>query len=90
MASMCEINNKQLELTFPTQWEYKLIAPVDVDVKEEVKDILADKEHTISASNVSKEGKYQSHSAKVTVNSHEERKELFEKLKAKPNIKYVL
>lgn len=90
MASICEINNKQLELTFPTQWEYKLIAPVDIDVKKEVSDVLGHKEHTITASNVSKEGKYQSHNAKVTVDSHEERKELFEKLKAKPNIKYVL
>ncbi len=83
-------NTKELELNFPTKWQYKIIIQKEHDAKKVTKDILKDKEHKITKSQNSSKGKYTSHTLEVLINDHEERKAIFEDLKKHKDIKFVL
>lgn len=83
-------NTKELELKFPALWQYKLIMQKDNDAKKIAKDVLKNKEHKIKKSQDSSKGNYTSHTLEVSVDNHEERKEIFEDLKKHKDIKFVL
>ena len=83
-------NTNELNLNFPTAWQYKLIMGKKHDAKKIAKDILKDKEHEIKKSQNSTKGNYTSHTLEVLVDNHEERKAIFEDLKKHKDIKFVL
>lgn len=84
------MNSKELQLNYPCNWEYKTVLESSYDIKEIVKDVLGDKEHSIKKSNNSKTGKYHSHIVSTLVNSDDERKAIFDNLKNHKFIKFVL
>lgn len=83
-------NLKDLKLDYPCKWEYKAVLESHHNIKEIVKSILDDREHSIKKSNNSKTGKYQSHTVSTLVHSDDDRKAVFEELKNHESIKFVL
>jgi len=84
------VNIKDLKLNYPCKWEYKTVLESEYNVKEIVKSVLNNREHSIKKSNNSKTGKYQSHTVSTLVNSDDDRKTIFEELKNHQHIKFVL
>ncbi|CZE46003.1 HP0495 family protein [Campylobacter geochelonis] len=81
MASICELNSKKPEISYPNFWEYKVIMDSKEHDEKKLEEIVANKEHKISFSKHSNGGKYMSFNVSVLVNSEAERVELFEKFK---------
>lgn len=90
MATTCDINGKKPEITYPCEWEYKLIIVNGVDINEIVKNTLKEKPYNLSLSNESKTGKYESYNLSLEVKSETQREEFFTSFKKNENIKYVL
>ncbi len=83
-------DTKELKLEFPTIWHYKLVMQKENDAKKILKDVLKNREHKIKKSQNSSKGNYVSHTVEVLVDSHEERKAIFDDLKKHKEIKFVL
>lgn len=90
MAIICDLNGKKPEISYPSEWEYKIIITKNLDVKKIIEDILKGKEYSLKASKTSKEGKYESYSVKTLVTNEDEREEFFSSFKSHENVKYVL
>ena len=86
---MISLDNKELELNFPCEWEYRVIGEFKEKIEIAVFEII-DKKYQLKASKVSKKGKYKSFSIKISVESDKERIIIFEKLKQHSDIKMVL
>ncbi len=84
------MNTKELKLTYPCKWEYKTVLEAHHNIKEIVKSLLDNREHSIKKSNNSKTGKYQSYTVSTLVHSDDDRKAVFEELKNHESIKFVL
>ena len=68
------------DIDYPTQWNYKLIGR-DLDkliccVKDAMKE-AGDKAHTCTQGNVSKNGKFHAYNTSCSVNTEEERNQIF-------------
>ncbi|WP_024955021.1 HP0495 family protein [Sulfurospirillum arcachonense] len=83
-------NLQELKLTYPCHWEYKAILETQHDIKEIVKSVLNEREHSIKKSQNSKKGKYVSYTIKTLVHNDDDRKSVFEELKQHQSIKFVL
>lgn len=90
MATTCDINGKKPQITYPCQWEYKLIVLQNTDINKIIKSIINDKPYNVSLSNESKNGKYESFNLSLEVESQEQREEFFAKFKQNEQTKYVL
>lgn len=88
MAQICEINGKKPQITYPTFWEYKVIFDNFADENSIIKECVGDKNHKLTPSNSSKNGKFKSFNLVVLVSSENERLELFSLLKSRS--KFVL
>ena len=87
MATTCDLN-KEPEIIYPNFWEYKIIV-LDSDNAEAIaQGVVGERQHKITPSKSSKDGKYKSYNLSVLVNSSEERLEIFSALKRV--CKYVL
>lgn len=86
---MISLDNKKLDLSFPCDWEYRVIGEFKERIEVAVFEIV-DREYDLKPSKTSKKGKYQSFSIKVNIQSDEERVTIFEKLKSHSDIKMVL
>ena len=86
------LNDKKqkLELEYPTLWNYKVIGLEKQAIKQAIKDVILEREHTLKHSNKSKTGKYISMNLEIIVTSDDERNFIFESLKTHTNIKMVL
>ncbi len=89
MVNINEVNQK-LELDYPCQWRYKLIGQDADMIKQAVKEIILEREHTIDFSNTSCSGKYLSMNLDILVQNEDERQFIYESLKAHIHIKMVL
>jgi putative lipoic acid-binding regulatory protein len=87
---MVTLAGKKPEISYPTNWEYKVIGEDKAKTKKAVKDIVNDKEHTIKESKKSKTGKYTSFSVNVLVFNEDERLFFFEEFSKHKEIKYVV
>jgi len=68
---------KRPNITYPTQWNYKLIGR-DLDkLIYCVKDAMQDKKHTCTQGNTSRTGKFHSYNTSCIVENEEERNKLF-------------
>ena len=88
MAQICEINDKKPQITYPAFWEYKVIFDSFADENSIIKECVGDKNHKLTPSNSSKNGKFKSFNLVVLVSSEHERLELFSLLKSRS--KFVL
>lgn len=90
MATICEINGKKPEISYPCFWEYKLIINSSQKLENIIKEALKDKEYKISKSNKSKNNSYESYNVSIFVLCEDERLALFENFKQNKQIKFVL
>jgi len=85
-----DLNNKRPNITYPCEWEYKVIG---TNVDEMIKVIelaVFGMEYEINSSNVSSKGKYFSLNLRVFVESETIRDIIFAKLEANAFVKMVL
>lgn len=87
MATTCDLN-KEPEISYPNFWEYKIIVPRSENAEAIARGIVGERQHKITPSKSSKEGKYKSYNLSVLVNSNQERLEIFSALRRV--CKYVL
>ena len=86
----CTLGGKKVELTYPCEWEYKVIVETHIEIKTVTLCVLGEREHGIKKSNNSKGGKYQSHNISLLVHNDDDRHMIFEQLKKDKNVKMVL
>ncbi len=84
------IQGKELDLHYPSNWSYKLISTSEDGINQAVKDVIGDREHTLVHSKNSKGGKYTSMNLDIIVNDEDDRNNLFTAFKKDSNIKMVL
>ncbi len=82
--------DKELGLTYPTNWEYKLITDTTDDLKNSIKELLGSRNYKLTFSKKSKNGKYDSYILSLIVHSDEDRKGIYESLKKDKNIKIII
>ena len=87
MATTCDLN-KEPEIIYPNFWEYKIIIEESDDAQAIAQSVVGERQHKITSSKSSKEGKYKSYNLSVLVNSNQERLEIFSALRRV--CKYVL
>jgi uncharacterized protein len=81
---------EKLELEYPCDWAYKLIASEKKALEKAIHDVIEEREHKLTHSNNSKTGKYVSMNLKLLVHNEDDRNFIYEALKAHSNIKMVL
>jgi len=82
--------DQKLELTYPTDWRYKIVGAEREKLEQAVRDVILEREHTLSHSNASRTGKYVSMNLDLLVQNEDERQFIYEALKAHQHIKMVL
>lgn len=83
-------SNKKLELTYPCNWCYKVIASEKEALQKAIHDVIEEREHSLTHSNKSKAGKYTSMNLDILVHNEDDRTFIFEALKRHQDIKMVL
>ncbi len=81
---------EKLELDYPCQWLYKIIAMDEKSLLRAIKEIFDDTKYVLSHSNTSSSGKYISYNLELTVHSEESRNFFYLALKEHPAIKMVI
>ncbi len=87
---MISLDDKKLELTYPCQWNYKVIIESHVEISAVTASVLGERDHTVRKSNNSKNGKYKSHNVSLLVHNDDDRHEIFQQFKCHDNVKMVL
>jgi len=83
-------SKEKLELEYPCSWTYKLIGLEKEVIQKAVHDVILEREHKLSHSNKSKTGKYVSMNLDILIQNEDERRFIYEALKAHQHIKMVL
>jgi len=83
-------NQKKVVLEYPCNWCYKVIATEEAALKQAIKDVITEREHTLAPSNKSKTGKYISMNLDLLVHNEDDRTFIFDALKRHQDIKMVL
>ena len=81
---------EKLELSYPCNWAYKLIAGEKEALEKAIHDVIQERAHSLKHSNNSKSGKYISMNLELLVHNEDDRNFIYEALKAHNNIKMVL
>ena len=86
------MNEKKVELEFPLDWEYKLIALDTPEMGASIAGILKNQgfNSTPSAGNRSKNGKYRTYHVQARIESRESLDNLARALSACPGVKFLL
>ena len=85
-----KLEGKKLELEYPCNWCYKVIASEKEALQNAVKDIVDQREHKLTDSNQSKSGKYVSMNLDMLVHNEDDRQFIYDALKKHNDIKMVL
>ncbi|MBA1438676.1 MAG: DUF493 domain-containing protein [Epsilonproteobacteria bacterium] len=85
-----KLEDRKLELEYPCNWCYKVIASQKEALQQAVRDVISEREHKLTHSNNSKTGKYVSMNLDLLVHNEEDRQFIYDALKAHQNIKMVL
>ncbi len=83
-------SKEKIELEYPCNWCYKVIGNDKSGIQSAVKDVIDQREHTLTHSNASKNGKYVSMNLDLLVHNDDDRKFIYEALKKHNNVKMVL
>ena len=78
------------EINYPAKWGFKVIGKDKTKVQQAVKEIMGEKEHTCKFSNSTTKGNYHSYSAECTVESEEERDNLYKAFGKHDDVHYVI
>jgi len=87
---MVDLSKEKLELDYPCNWEYKLVALTHIDIKITVKEVISNREHKVKESKVSSKGKFKSYTLELLVHNDDDRTEIYKMLGDHSNIKMVL
>ena len=87
---MISLDNEKLELTYPCEWNYKVIIEAHAEISTIASSILGEREHSVRKSNNSKSGKYTSHNISLLVHNDDDRHEIFQQFKCHCNVKMIL
>ncbi len=87
---MIDLNKHKLELTYPCEWEYKIVGKCENELSCAVETIFERREYNMKHSNTSSKGKFKSFSVKTLVHNDDDRNELYLMLKKHEAIKYIL
>jgi len=85
-----KLKDKKLELEYPCNWCYKVIASEREALQNAVKDVVEEREHKLTDSNKSKTGKFVSMNLDMLVHNEDDRQFIFDALKKHQDIKMVL
>jgi putative lipoic acid-binding regulatory protein len=81
---------KKPQITYPTNWGFKIIGKDKDKLEACIKEVLKDKEHLCSSGNTSKGGKFHSYNASCEVSSQEERDRIFKCFQDHPDVNMVI
>jgi len=81
---------KKTKIDYPCKWSYQIIGSDEHLLREAVKSAVGNKKYTLSVSNRSSGGKYQSLKLELRVIDEGERLHIFENLKNETVINFVL
>jgi uncharacterized protein len=84
------IDTKKPDISYPCQWQYKVIGQNPETTKKAIKDACSPAQVTITFSHVSSSGKYHSFNAEVIVKTEEQRLKIYQALHNHPDVKMVL
>lgn len=84
------LEDKKLELTYPTNWKYKIITSSHDDALLALEEVFGSREYKYNKSNNSKSGKFISFNIELLVHSDDDRVGLYTLLNQHKRIKYVL
>ncbi len=84
------IGEHQPEITYPCQWEYKLIGKCPDMVRAAIDEVVAGMDYKVAASNVSSGGKYSSIKLEVQVPDEATRNSLFDQFSRYDAVMMVL
>lgn len=87
---MESIKDKTLELTFPCDWQYRLVGKNCEEIELAAKNVMGDKTYSLIPSRASSSGKFISLNLNTLIFSHEERLAIHEAIKKESAILYVL
>ena len=82
--------DEKLELEYPCNWAYKLIASEKKALEKAISDVIDEREHKLTHSKNSKGGKYISMNLDMLVHNEDDRNFIYEALKKHQDIKMVL
>lgn len=83
-------SKRKVLIEYPCNWCYKVIASEKAALEQAIRDVIDEREHTITPSNKSKTGKYISMNLDLLVHNEDDRTFIFDALKKHQNIKMVL
>ena len=78
------------DITYPTQWGFKLIGRDKEKLLACIKEAMQEKEHLCSLGNASKTGKFHSYNASCSVKSEEERNKIFKYFEEHKDVNMVI
>ncbi|MDF1877394.1 DUF493 domain-containing protein [Sulfurimonas sp. SAG-AH-194-L11] len=83
-------SNQKVLIEYPCNWCYKVIASERAALEQAIRDVIDEREHSITHSNKSKTGKYISMNLDLLVHNEDDRTFIFDALKRHQDIKMVL
>jgi len=87
---MTDLSKHKLELDYPCDWEYKVVIRKENEIKDIIKDVIDQREHNITPSKQSSQGKFTSHTLKMEVNDEKDRQDIYKQLGEHKDIKMVI
>ena len=82
--------NAHPEIRYPTRWKYTVIGSDREGLEAAIAEVVEERSHKVSSSNMSSKGRYFSLTLELTVLSEDERETIFGRLRDHPAVKYVL
>lgn len=89
MVNINDIEQK-LQLDYPCNWSYKVVGEEREKLENAIREVVLEREHSISHSNTSSGGKYISLNLELLVHNEDDRQFIYEALKAHQHIRMVL
>ena len=87
---MVDLNQHNLELDYPCNWQYKLVMRQEISISLVLKETLGDRKHKTSISNKSSKGKFTSHQVELLVHNEDDRKELHRLFHSHKDVKMIV
>ena len=87
---LSNLEDKKLEITYPCEWEFKIIGTDELLIRNAIEEIIKDRTCAITNSNKSKTGKYISLKVKFTLLSENEKNVFYSQFSKHKEIKFIL
>jgi len=82
--------DSQPSIDYPTWWTYTVIGQDRDKLEQAIADVVAERGHKVSLSNTSSKGRYISLSLQLVVLNESERRQIFDGLRSRPGVRFVL